>query len=113
MCVISSDLGSRWWRRGTSSSQLANSIIELLKELASGQLCEQWTAVAKGAVAENILALTRMDESLRAPDKCVRTPTVRQPDALSYMILCYVSVSCLVPLILCSIFAALDRQFHF
>ena len=72
----SSDLDSRWWLRGVTSSQLANSIIELLKDLSSGKLSEQWSAVAKAAVAENILVLTRMDESLRSADACVKTPTV-------------------------------------
>ena len=70
-------LATRWWLCGVTSSKQSNSIIELLKALASGEISDRWTDVAKNAIAENVLALTRLQESLRNPDECVRTPTVR------------------------------------
>ena len=74
---LRSDLGSRWWLRGTTTPKLANNMIELLKDLVGGKLADTWTAVAKGAIAENILALTRMQDALRTPEQCIKTPTVR------------------------------------
>ncbi len=67
----------RWWLRGTLPAQLASSIIALLKDMAAGKLSEAWAAVTKGAVAEAILGLTKLQENLRAPVECIKTPTVR------------------------------------
>ena len=69
-------LAKRWWLRGVTSAKQANSIIDLLKALAAGEISDRWTNVAKNAIAENVLALTRLQEPLRAPDECVKTPTV-------------------------------------
>lgn len=41
-----------------------------------GSLSKDWVAVTKSAIAEAILSLTKLDESLRLPSECVRTPTV-------------------------------------
>ncbi|KAK2163193.1 hypothetical protein LSH36_84g08056 [Paralvinella palmiformis] len=67
---------NRWWLRGSSSSQMAEATITLLKDLASGKLSESWAAVTKSAVAENILALTKLDETLRQSSECIKTPTL-------------------------------------
>ena len=50
--------------------------MDLLKDLAAGKLSDTWATVTKSAVAENILSLTRLDESQRTPAECVKTPTV-------------------------------------
>ena len=47
-----------------------------MKPVFQGKLSEAWGVVTKGAIAENILALTKLGEPLRAPAECVKTPTV-------------------------------------
>ena len=39
-------------------------------------MSEEWSAVTKSAVAENILNLTRLDDSRRDPGECVRHPVL-------------------------------------
>ena len=39
-------------------------------------MSEAWAEVTKGAVAESILALTRLDGSLQTPSEFIKTPTV-------------------------------------
>ena len=58
------------------SIKLANDIISLLKDMASGRLSEVWSIITKSAIAESILALTKLDGEYRLPGKCVHTPTV-------------------------------------
>ena len=41
-----------------------------------GCLSETWATVTKAAVAEAILALTKLDENIRNPQVCAKTPTV-------------------------------------
>lgn len=41
-----------------------------------GKLSEVWACVTKGAVAENILNLTRLTESQRGSNDCLRSPTL-------------------------------------
>ena len=41
-----------------------------------GCLSETWATVTKAAIAEAILALTKLDETVRVPQTCVKTPTV-------------------------------------
>jgi len=45
---------------------------------SQGKLSESWAAVTKSAVAENILALTKLDETLRQASECIKTPTVSE-----------------------------------
>ncbi len=45
--------------------------------MAVGKLSEVWALVTKGAIAEAILGLTKLQENLRAPAECINTPTVR------------------------------------
>ncbi|KAG1690694.1 E3 ubiquitin-protein ligase MYCBP2 [Nymphon striatum] len=67
-------VGSRWWLRGYISRKLAEDIIILLKDMAAGKLSSTWAAVTKDAIAENILALTKLDASCRNPSECIKTP---------------------------------------
>lgn len=69
-------VGSRWWLRGCMTRKLAEVIIQLLKDMASGKLSDAWASVTKAAIAENILNLTRLDEKSRDPVECLRTPTL-------------------------------------
>ncbi|XP_031781072.1 E3 ubiquitin-protein ligase MYCBP2 isoform X6 [Nasonia vitripennis] len=69
-------VGVRWWLRGCITRKLAEEIIQLLKDMASGKLSDAWAAVTKAAIAENILNLTRMDDKNRDPTKCLRSPTL-------------------------------------
>lgn len=41
-----------------------------------GKLSESWADVTKGAVAENILNLTKLPESSRSPQTCLASPTL-------------------------------------
>ena len=74
------------------NSKLAKNIISLLKDLAGGKLSEDWAQVTKSAVAEAILALTKMDDELRQPADCINTPTVSA--ALYNAIVRFLLVSC-------------------
>ncbi|RLU26230.1 hypothetical protein DMN91_000023 [Ooceraea biroi] len=69
-------VGTRWWLRGCMTRKLAEVIIQLLKDMASGKLSEEWASVTKAAIAENILNLTRLDEKSRDPTECLRSPTL-------------------------------------
>ncbi|XP_074101339.1 MYC binding protein highwire isoform X2 [Cotesia typhae] len=69
-------VGSRWWLRGCMTRKLAEVIIQLLKDMATGKLSDTWAAVTKAAIAENILNLTRLDEKRREPSECLHTPTL-------------------------------------
>ncbi|XP_015429888.1 PREDICTED: E3 ubiquitin-protein ligase MYCBP2-like [Dufourea novaeangliae] len=71
-----SQVGGRWWLRGCMTRKLAEVIIQLLKDMASGKLSDAWASVTKAAIAENILNLTRLDEKSRDPTECLRTPTL-------------------------------------
>ncbi|XP_043522651.1 E3 ubiquitin-protein ligase highwire-like [Frieseomelitta varia] len=71
-----SQVGARWWLRGCMTRKLAEVIIQLLKDMASGKLSEAWASVTKAAIAENILNLTRLDEKSRDPTECLKTPTL-------------------------------------
>lgn len=58
------------------SGSLASSVIALIQDMATGNLSEAWSAVSKAAIAEAILALTKLDEGLRIPQLCIKTPAV-------------------------------------
>ncbi|XP_024084698.1 E3 ubiquitin-protein ligase MYCBP2 isoform X3 [Cimex lectularius] len=76
-CIHPRDnIGSRWWLRGCISRKLAEDIIGLIRDMASGKLNESWAYVTKGAVAENILNLTRLNEAQRTSNDCLRNPTL-------------------------------------
>ncbi|KAI4471285.1 e3 ubiquitin-protein ligase mycbp2 [Holotrichia oblita] len=67
---------SRWWLRGYVSRKLAEVIVHLIKDMASGKLSEAWGNVTKAAIAQNILNLTQLSEDHRIPSICLRTPTL-------------------------------------
>ncbi|KAK6627348.1 hypothetical protein RUM44_009825 [Polyplax serrata] len=69
-------MGLRWWLRGCISRKLAEDIIQLLNDMSNGKLSEAWANVTKGAIAENIINLTKLDESQRGPSECLKTPTL-------------------------------------
>ncbi|XP_050038840.1 E3 ubiquitin-protein ligase MYCBP2 [Dermacentor andersoni] len=69
-------LGARWWLRGTTARKLAQGIVQLLRDMAAGKLTDAWARVTKGAIAENILNLTKLAEKYRAPLECLKTPTL-------------------------------------
>ncbi|XP_026670203.1 E3 ubiquitin-protein ligase MYCBP2-like isoform X5 [Ceratina calcarata] len=71
-----SQVGARWWLRGCMTRKLAEEIIQLLKDMASGKLSEVWASITKAAIAENILNLTRLDEKSRDPAECLKTSTL-------------------------------------
>lgn len=44
--------------------------------ISQGKLSEVWARVTKGAIAENIMNLTKLSEVQRSPGECVRCPTL-------------------------------------
>lgn len=70
------NLGGRWWLRGCINRKLAEVIIHLMKDMTSGKLNDFWATVTKNAIAQNILNLTRLEESSRNPNECIKTPTL-------------------------------------
>ncbi|XP_035827428.1 E3 ubiquitin-protein ligase MYCBP2 isoform X3 [Aplysia californica] len=75
-CLEDSARSTRWWLRGKMDSGLASSIMELVKEMAAGKLSESWATFTKAAIAETILNMTKLDETHRDPQTCVKTPTL-------------------------------------
>ncbi|KAK4016037.1 hypothetical protein OUZ56_031000 [Daphnia magna] len=69
-------LGSRWWMRGHMPRRVAESIIQLVRDMALGNLSEVWSAVTKAGIAEAVLSLTKLEEDCRTPPDCLRTPSV-------------------------------------
>ncbi|KAJ3592162.1 hypothetical protein NHX12_007291, partial [Muraenolepis orangiensis] len=58
---------SHWWLKGSTPPQIAEIIIKLVKDMAAGHLSEAWSRVTKNAIAETIIALTKMEEEHRSP----------------------------------------------
>ncbi|XP_046683725.1 E3 ubiquitin-protein ligase MYCBP2 isoform X4 [Homalodisca vitripennis] len=69
-------VGKRWWLRGCISRKLAEDIIQLIKDMSAGKLSEMWARVTKGAIAENIMNLTKLSEVQRGSAECARCPTL-------------------------------------
>ncbi|KAJ8027887.1 E3 ubiquitin-protein ligase MYCBP2 [Holothuria leucospilota] len=67
--VVSHD---HWYLRGTMSSNLAEQIISLIKDMSKGEISSAWTDITKSAVAEAVLSLTRIPENVREPVKCLQ-----------------------------------------
>ena len=65
-----------WWMYGRVSAPLAEEILRLLRDMSNGILSEAWAAVAKSAVVETILNLTRLDDERKQPSACIRTRTI-------------------------------------
>ncbi|XP_041438375.1 E3 ubiquitin-protein ligase MYCBP2 isoform X5 [Xenopus laevis] len=64
---------SHWWMKGSTPTQIAEIIIKLIKDMAAGHLSEAWSRVTKNAIAETIIALTKMEEEYRSPVRCIAT----------------------------------------
>ncbi|XP_017493146.1 PREDICTED: LOW QUALITY PROTEIN: E3 ubiquitin-protein ligase highwire-like [Rhagoletis zephyria] len=70
------NLNQRWFLNGVISTKQAESIISLVRDLASGKLSDKWSQITKAAIAESVLNLTRLDEIFRNPEHCVKTATL-------------------------------------
>nr|XP_033805293.1 E3 ubiquitin-protein ligase MYCBP2 isoform X3 [Geotrypetes seraphini] len=64
---------SHWWMKGSTPTQISEIIIKLVKDMAAGHLSETWSRVTKNAIAETIIALTKMEEEYRSPVRCIAT----------------------------------------
>ncbi|MXQ93585.1 hypothetical protein E5288_WYG018908 [Bos mutus] len=64
---------SHWWMKGSTPTQISEIIIKLVKDMAAGHLSEAWSRVTKNAIAETIIALTKMEEEFRSPVRCIAT----------------------------------------
>ena len=73
---LESSADNRWWLHGDLPRFLAEDVISLLKDMSDGSLGGQWPEVTKGAVAENILALTKLEGSQRESSECLGLPVV-------------------------------------
>ncbi|EPY82786.1 hypothetical protein CB1_000626007 [Camelus ferus] len=67
---------SHWWMKGSTPTQISEIIIKLIKDMAAGHLSEAWSRVTKNAIAETIIALTKMEEEFRSPVRCIATTRV-------------------------------------
>uniref|UniRef100_A0ABM0LXG7 Probable E3 ubiquitin-protein ligase MYCBP2 n=1 Tax=Saccoglossus kowalevskii TaxID=10224 RepID=A0ABM0LXG7_SACKO len=66
----------RWWLKGSMAQNVGELIIKLLKDMSLGLFSEAWSRVTKGAVAELLLALTKLEEGKRLPTECMKTHTM-------------------------------------
>ncbi|XP_046701608.1 E3 ubiquitin-protein ligase MYCBP2 isoform X17 [Silurus meridionalis] len=64
---------SHWWMKGSTPPQISEIIIKLVKDMAAGHLSDAWSRVTKNAIAETIIALTKMEEEHRSPVRCIAT----------------------------------------
>ncbi|XP_064413761.1 E3 ubiquitin-protein ligase MYCBP2 isoform X3 [Latimeria chalumnae] len=64
---------NHWWMKGSTPTQIAEIIIKLVKDMGAGHLSEAWSRVTKNAIAETIIALTKMEEEHRSPVRCIAT----------------------------------------
>ncbi|RXG52705.1 E3 ubiquitin-protein ligase MYCBP2 [Armadillidium vulgare] len=56
----------RWYLQGGATRKLADLIISLIRDMTYGRLTDEWAKVSKGAIAENIINLTRLHERNRS-----------------------------------------------
>ncbi|CAH1132864.1 unnamed protein product [Ceutorhynchus assimilis] len=70
------DVAQRWYLRGTANRKLAEVIVQLITDMTAGKMSEIWANITKGAIAENILNLTCLNEEYRVPNVCLKTPTL-------------------------------------
>ncbi|XP_032812561.2 E3 ubiquitin-protein ligase MYCBP2 isoform X3 [Petromyzon marinus] len=62
-----------WWLKGSTPPQIAEVIMRLITDMAAGHLSEAWSRVTKNAIAEAIIALTKLEEEHRSPQQCINT----------------------------------------
>ncbi|PIK37591.1 putative E3 ubiquitin-protein ligase MYCBP2 [Apostichopus japonicus] len=65
-----------WYLRGTMPFSLAEQMINLIKDMSKGELSIPWTDVTKSAIAEVVLSLTRIPETVRKPVLCLQESTL-------------------------------------
>jgi len=70
------NVGGRWWLRGSLSKKISEDIVQLLKDITQGKFSEDWTYIAKSAIAEAVLNLTRLGPDQRMPEEGIRCGTV-------------------------------------
>ncbi|XP_055913946.1 E3 ubiquitin-protein ligase highwire isoform X3 [Eupeodes corollae] len=74
---VTKNINQRWFlKSGVISMKQAESIINLIKDMASGKLSDKWSRVTKAAIAESVLNLTRLEEIFRNPENCIKTATL-------------------------------------
>ena len=66
-----SSIGSLWLS-DSISSQLAESIISLIRDLSEGNITNKWSCCIKDAISENILHFSSLPEHLRSPRECLK-----------------------------------------
>uniref|UniRef100_UPI00358FE14E E3 ubiquitin-protein ligase MYCBP2-like isoform X1 n=1 Tax=Myxine glutinosa TaxID=7769 RepID=UPI00358FE14E len=66
-------LDQHWWLCGTTPPQIAEVIMRLIKDMAAGHLSESWSRVTKNAIAEAVIALTKLEDEFRNPMQCLGT----------------------------------------
>uniref|UniRef100_A0A182JBJ2 RCR-type E3 ubiquitin transferase n=1 Tax=Anopheles atroparvus TaxID=41427 RepID=A0A182JBJ2_ANOAO len=67
----------RWYLRGSIAAKQAESIIALVRDMASGKLSERWATASRAAVASCLLTVTQLEEEYRrSADACIRTATL-------------------------------------
>ena len=61
-----------------SEQHISEDIVKLLKEMTKGKFSGDWTYIAKSAIAEAVLNLTRLGPDQRVPDEgCMWLSSVR------------------------------------
>ena len=76
-CIHPRDqVGLRWWLRGSMSKKIAEEIILMLKDMMMGKFSEDWANIAKSAVAEAVLNLTKLGADQRTPEEGIRCSSI-------------------------------------
>ena len=70
------EVGSRWWLRGSMSKKISEEIISMLKDMMQGKFSEDWSHIAKSAVAEAVLNLTKLGADHRGPEEGIKCSSI-------------------------------------
>ncbi|CAG7827587.1 unnamed protein product [Allacma fusca] len=63
-----------WFLRGEGDMQLANTVVKLIKDMCEDSFSKEWTIIAKPAIAEAVLYLTKIDAPGRSSEQCLISP---------------------------------------
>ena len=66
----------RWYLRGSIGKEVGSEVVGLLKEITTGALGTQWQGVAKAAIGQAVLHLTKINEGARVPNPGMYSQTV-------------------------------------
>ena len=66
----------RWYLRGSISKEVGSEVVTLLKDMTSGGLGAGWQGVAKAAIGQAVLHLTKVNEDARVPNPGMYSQTV-------------------------------------